>query len=90
MQEVEVTFRRAAQVWWAWLWRAIGFALLLSFIDGLVIGFAGRVSGISTQQIMPISMILGTSIGVVVSIWIMAKILKKNFGSFRIALIQTK
>ena len=90
MQEVEVTFGRAAQVWWAWFWRAMGFALLFSFISGLVIGFAGHFAGLSPQQIMPISMILGASIGVVVSIWMMAKILKKNFGSFRIALIQTK
>lgn len=88
MQEIEVTFGRAAQVWWAWLWRSMGFVLVFSFISGLVIGFAGHLVGLTPQQIMSISMILGASIGVVVSIWTMSKILKKNFGSFRIVLIQ--
>ena len=89
MQEIEVTFGRAAQVWWAWLWRAMILAMLSSTIIGFIIGLAGHFAGLNPQQILPISIILGGFIGVFVSIWIMSKILKKNFGAFRIALIQS-
>ncbi|WP_162934947.1 hypothetical protein [Pseudomonas cavernae] len=88
MQEVEVTFGRAAQVWWAWLWRALLLSLLFSFIAGLIIGLAGQLAGISPRQIVPINMLLGAFIGVYVSIWILSKTLKKKFRSFRIAFIQ--
>jgi ABC-type multidrug transport system permease subunit len=88
MQEVEVTFGRAAQVWWAWLWRALVFTVLFSFLSGFILGFAGHFAGFTSQQLIPISMIFGVTAGVVISIWMMSKILKKNFGSFRIALIQ--
>lgn len=88
MQEVEVTFGRAAQVWWAWLWRAMLFSLLFSFVTGFVIGLAGQFAGLNPKEIIPINMLLGAGIGVMISIWMMTKILKKKFGSFRIVLIQ--
>jgi len=88
MQEVEVTFGRAAQVWWAWLWRAMLLGILFGFLIGLVIGLAGHFAGINPKQLTPINMLLGAGIGIIVSIWMMTKILKKNFGSFRIALVQ--
>lgn len=88
MQEVEVTFFRAAQVWWAWLWRSMLLALLLGFITGVMIGLVASIAGFTQQEIMPLSSILGAIIGLLVSIWIMSKMLKKNFGSFRIALLK--
>ena len=90
MQEVEVTFGRAAQIWWAWLWRSMLFTILFSFLSGFVIGMLGHLIGLDPKQMIPVNMLLGAVIGVIVSIWIMTKILKKNFGSFRIALVKTE
>jgi hypothetical protein len=88
MQEIEVTFGHAAQVWWSWFWRSILFTILIGFFTGFIVGFFGHMADFTPKQIMPISMLLGAVIGVIVSIWILAKILKKKFRSFRIALIQ--
>ena len=52
MQEVEVTFFRAARVWWAWLWRSMLLALLLSFTTGFIIGLISRIAGFAPQQVI--------------------------------------
>lgn len=88
MQELEVTFSRAAQIWWAWFWRATLFALLIGAAIGFVVGFIAAILGFHPQQIAPITVSLGAIVGIVVSIWVQSKILKKKFSSFRIVLVQ--
>lgn len=89
MQEVEVTFGRAAQVWWAWLWRVTIYNSLLGLLIEFDISLAGHVAHLPSQYIILVNMLLGAGIGVIISIWIMTKILKKKFGSFRIVLVQS-
>lgn len=88
MQELDVTFGRAAQIWWAWLWRALLFALLFGCLAGIVVGVGASILGLQVQQLTPVMLSLGLAVGVIVSIWVLTKTLKKKFSSFRIALIQ--
>jgi hypothetical protein len=88
MQELEVTFGRAAQIWWAWVWRAVLFGMLSSFPLGLLVSAIGIPLGFNALQLMPVSMILGAIAGIIISIWAQGKILKKKFSTFRIALVQ--
>lgn len=88
MQEVELTFGRAAQVWWAWFWRAILFGMLFGFALGFTVGLIAHFIGLNPQQTTPFILISGMIIGVLTSIWAQAKVLKKTFSTFRVALIQ--
>lgn len=87
MQELELTFSRAAQVWWAWFWRASLFSLLFGFAIGFVMGLIAHMLGLSPQQSSPFIFVSGMVIGVLTSIWVQAKVLKKTFSTFRVALI---
>jgi hypothetical protein len=88
MQEVEVTFSRAAQIWWAWCWRSLLFGMLSGGSIGFIVAGIGIPLGFNALQLMPVNIILGAISGVVVSIWVQAKILKKKFSTFRIVLVQ--
>lgn len=88
MQELEVTFGRAAQVWWAFTWRATLYALLSGAIIGVVVGLICAVFGSDPQRLLPFNLLLGAAVGILASIWVISKILNKKFSSFRVALIQ--
>jgi hypothetical protein len=90
--ELEVTWKRAVKVWWSYLWRniiAIIVAMIIGFIVGVIIGFVLGFLGASTQIIKvivtPISMIFGLLISIVP----IKMILGKDFGEFRLVLLQT-
>ena len=50
--ELEVTWKRAAKVWWAYLWRniiAIIVAMIIGGVIGFIIGFILAIVGVSSQ-----------------------------------------
>ena len=90
--ELEVTWKRAAKVWWSYLWRsiiAIIVAMVLGGIVGFIIGFVLGAMGVSTQTIQFITTPIGMVIGLLISIVPIRMILGKDFGEFRLVLLQT-
>ncbi|MGO1233694.1 MAG: hypothetical protein ACTMHG_08240 [Marinobacter sp.] len=90
--ELEVTWKRAAKVWWSYLWRsiiAIIVATVLGGIVGFIIGFVLGAMGVSTQTIQFITAPIGMIIGLLISIVPIKMILGKDFGEFRLVLLQT-
>lgn len=88
MEEVEVKWIHAIQVWWSWLWRTMAFVLPLSFLAGMFVGIAFVALGINIQEYLFIPQIVGGLIGLYFSIKILKKILNKTFNGYRIALIK--
>jgi len=89
--ELEVTWKRAAKVWWSYLWRsiiAIIVAMVLGGIVGFIIGFVLGAMGVSTQTIQFITAPIGMIIGLLISIVPIRMILGKDFGEFRLVLLQ--
>lgn len=86
MREVEVTFGRLLSIWWAWTWRSVLVAMLLGgaigFIAGLILALLGQPP--QTGPIMAFNFLIGLLVG----IWMLARVLKMSFPDFRIALIQ--
>lgn len=91
--ELEITWSRAVSVWWAYLWRnlvailaSMGVGGIIGFTFGLILGSAGVP--IQTIQIIvfPISVFIGLAISVVP----MKMILGKDFGEFRLVLIENR
>ena len=90
--ELEVTWKRTAKVWWSYLWRniiACIVAFIIAFIVAFIIGFVLRALGASTQTIQVITAPIGIIIGLLISIVPIKMILGKDFGEFRLVLLQT-
>ncbi len=99
MEEIEITMKHAATIWWAIFWRSILMAFATGIVAGIVIGIIG---GILRTIIKPestiafmvglnlVSIIAGLSLGIYVTIRVIKRIIAyKQFNGFRIALIAT-
>lgn len=78
MEDVDVTWLRALEIWWAWLWRAFLWSILAGFVVGFVAGFVGAVEA---------APFLGGAVGLPIGIWVLKGVLGKTFSDFRIALL---
>jgi hypothetical protein len=90
--ELEVTWKRAVRVWWAYLWRniiAIIIAMIIGGIIGFILGFILGAMGFSIQTIQFITAPIGMIIGLLISIVPIKMILGKDYGEFRLVLLQT-
>lgn len=89
--ELEITWNRVLTVWWSYLWRnliAIVVAMIAGGIVGFIIGFFMSVFGVSVETIQFVTAPIGFIIGLVISIVPMKMILGKDYGEFRLVLIQ--
>jgi ABC-type nitrate/sulfonate/bicarbonate transport system permease component len=90
--ELEITWKRAARIWWSYLWRkiiAIIGAVIIGAIIGGVLGFILGMLGTSTDIIKLIVQPIVILIGLGISIIPLKLILGKNFGEFRLVLMST-
>ena len=91
--ELEVTWGRTAKVWWAFLWRniiAIIAAVVAGAILGGIIGFILALLGASLQTVQFVVAPIGFGIGLAISIVPIKLILGKDFGEFRLVLLQNE
>lgn len=88
MEEVEVKWIHAVQVWWSWLWRTMIFVLPVSFLVGMLAGVIMAALNLDLQKNAYLLQIVGAGIGIFFSIRVMRKILNKSFNGYRIALIK--
>jgi len=88
--ELEITWKRVARIWWSYLWRnllAVIVAMFAGGMIGFVLGFAMGTFGVPTKTIQMITAPIGAIIGLGVSIIPLRMILGKNFGEFRLILV---
>lgn len=88
MKEIEVTFGRVLRIWFAWIWRALLFAMLGGSFAGFLVGFAAAMLGVAPQKVAYVNLGIGAILGLYFSVWSLGKVLKKKFPTFRIALIE--
>lgn len=89
--ELEVTWKRAIKVWWAYFWRnllAILAGMVIGAILGAVIGFILGALGVSIETIRMVTMPIGFALGLVISIIPIKMILNKDFGEFKLVLLK--
>ena len=89
--ELEVTWKRATKVWWSYVWRnliAVVAAFLISGLIGAVLGFVLSLTGMPLQTIQMICAPIGLILGILVSIIPMKMILNKEFGNFRLVIVE--
>jgi LytS/YehU family sensor histidine kinase len=84
---LEVSWGRAARVWWSITWRTVVFGMLIGFGIGLVAGVLGAASGTTAATVQAISSLFGLVVGLLISLWAVRKVLTKSFADFRIVLL---
>lgn len=89
MKELQVTWVRAIEVWWAMCWRGIVYAMLPAFLLGAVAGIVLAVNKIPIEPHERKLQLAGAAIGVFAGIWIVKVILNKTYSGFRIVLVKT-
>lgn len=88
--ELEVTWGRAAKVWWAYLWRnliALVVGMILGGVMGFVLGIIMGALGFEAQTIQYVITPIGFLMGIAISIVPIKMILGKDFGQFRLVLV---
>jgi len=91
--ELEVTWKRTLRIWWSYLWRnliAIVCAGVLGGIIGAMIGFVMGTMGAEIETIQMVVAPISAVLGLLISIVPMKLILGKDFGEFRLVLIQNE
>ena len=79
------------RIWWSYLWRnliAIVVGMLIGALIGGILGGILGAAGVSLQTITIVVMPIGVILGLVISIFPMKMILGKDFGEFRLVLVQ--
>jgi len=89
MERLEPTRQLAFKVWWAFMWRAVLFAVVAGFLVGVVFGLFSMVLKIDPHALNGVSGLLGLGVGALVSIEVMFRILKKKFNGFEVVLLRT-
>jgi hypothetical protein len=85
---LEPTFKRAALIWWAWLWRSVLLGIAGSAFISLVLGISGVLSRTDeTSRI--VVMALAVAISAPLGIWVFQMLLEKKFREFTIRLVPT-
>jgi hypothetical protein len=81
------TFKRAALIWWAWVWRSMLLGLGASLFIGFVLSISGVLNTATDAAVRYASLALGVVAGVPMGIWAFQMVLEKNFREFTIRLV---
>jgi hypothetical protein len=87
MVRMEVTWGAALQVWWSYVWRCTLLSTILAFILGFMIGIVVVVIG-RPEWAGTVGAIIGYLVGIPVSVWVLKRILQKDYKGFSVALIK--
>jgi hypothetical protein len=86
MEELEVTWLRAATVWWSIFWRSFVIALVAGAAAGFVIGIA--LASIGRGDLVEYwGRLIGVVVAVPAGVWAVKTVLGKEYRQFRIALV---
>lgn len=75
------TFNRIVKVWWSYTWRVMVFGAVVGFPAGMIF------EAYKTDEI--IRSLLIYFLMMLISIYVMEVILKKNYGDFKICLVKS-
>lgn len=84
---LEPTFKRAARIWWAWVWRSLVFGGAAGIFGSFVLSLSGILNHISEKAGQYLSGAVGMALAIPVGIWVFQMVLEKDFREFRIRLV---
>lgn len=91
--ELDVTWDRLARIWWAWFWRSLvasAVAVPVAFLLGLWFGALVNLLGLPAWVGGALGGAGGTVLGLLISLLTLSQILGRNFGDFRLVLLERR
>ena len=88
MEEIEVRWIHAIQVWWSWLWRTIVIAFPLSCLLVMLFDMLVEELNPDIQEYVFIPQMASLCLWIYFPVSVLKKILSKSFNGYRIALIK--
>ena len=85
-QKLEVTWWRAARIWWSLLWRGLFYTIIITFLTGILVRLLAASLGLS-EHVQPYAEVMGLIAGVPIGIWVVKIVLEKHYSDFRIVLL---
>ena len=86
MTELDVTWGRAARVYWSFVWRTILFMIPFGLVISLIVMFLASIHILPEAHRWMIQ-IVGMPFGVLLGIYITKRVLSASMSDFRIALV---
>jgi hypothetical protein len=83
---LQPTFKRAALIWWAWLWRSVLLGIGGSVFISLVLGISGVLNSTDATSRVVV-MALAVAVSAPLGIWAFQMVLEKKFQEFTIRLV---
>lgn len=86
MQIMDVTWGRAARVWWSIFWRTFLMTAILAMVFGFLIGFLLALAGLEEKTLLW-GQIVGIACAIAGGVWAVKKVLEKEYRQYRLVLI---
>jgi len=84
---IQPTLGHALRVWWAFYWRVMLFGSVIAFVISLLLGITGPAAGLPQPLILLAARVEGLVVTFIVALFVMQRVLRKNFQRFRIGLV---
>lgn len=91
--ELDVTWGRLMRIWWAWFWRSLvasAVAAPVAYLGGLWFGALVNLLGLPVWLGGLLGGAAGVILGLLVSLLTLSQILGRNFGDFRLVLLEKR
>lgn len=89
MEEITVTWKYAAKLWWSWFWRTLVWTIPAAICLGFFVGLVSAMTGFPLGEYAFLLNLVGTLMGMFFGICAMKTILNIRFNGYRLALIKT-
>ena len=86
MQIMDVTWGRAASVWWSIFWRTFLITVLLASVFGFLTGFLLALAGLEEKTLLW-GQLVGIACAIIGGVWAVKKVLEKEYRQYRLVLI---
>jgi uncharacterized membrane protein YsdA (DUF1294 family) len=86
MQTMDVTWGRAAKVWWSIIWRSMLVAAALGGILGFLLGMIFGAMGLAEEMFLW-SQLVGVLSAVFAGVWSVKQVLSKEYRDYRLVLV---
>jgi hypothetical protein len=84
---VELTWARAAKIWWSLFWRTVLLGALAGGVCGGILAGILTASGTPPQVIKMVARLAGAIVTVPIGIWAVRSVLQSAWSDFRIVLV---
>jgi hypothetical protein len=91
MESLEVTWKRAMIVWWAFSWRTLlitPIGMIIGGVLGGIVSVLGTKMGLDQKILLAVITVISFPFGIAISVFILKLILKKRFSEFTICLVK--